>query len=750
MKTSFNKIKIINIFIKFFILGAVFLLPLVFDAFSFLDSVFVYPKVVILYIFVSGLFIATLIKVIYLKKIEINKVVFKKILWPSIYILVLIISTLFAFDINKAWGGSYTRQFGLLTHLFLYFWFILLLFNLSFKPKLIKIKEVYKVIALSVFLVSIYAILQYFGIDFVYWKEAAISTKRAFSTLGQPNYLGLFLVMVIPIVFYLVKVEKNKYLRYFWLLNALFLVLAWFFTGSRSAWLGLIATAFIFIVYFLIKKKKLIKFKTIIFSLLALIIFFAFLFSQPFFKSRLESSLDLDQGSVAMRLLYWESAYDKVLESPIIGYGPEQQKHVLRDSYTKEWAVHEKLNSYSDRAHNIVLDYLLIGGGLLLFAYFMTLRSWFLQAMRALKANNYQIAILILAFIAYLITLVFSFEIIVASFYFWLFGALIIIGTNKDEESKYNYAVLNLDFSKLVRILLIASLVLIYFLFLYPQLQKIIANHYFLASKIAGDKEIYNESLLLYNYSKDTGSGHKYYDLNFADFISYALIENKQRPYRELELKLDEIANNFNFNNYDHVFVRARIKSALGYYNQAKEDYNQALYLAPNISKTYLALADNYFLQENFDMALKYYDLAIEKVPDIKDTRLNNDHRDQLKKYLSIIWEKKGDIYYIKGEHDQAITAFKKAYNYNLYQLPILKKIADSYYLKDNIDMAILYNKKGEQRNPDDPAWLTALAWLYYQQGNTEAAKAELKEALSIREDYKSALDLKKQFNFNF
>jgi putative inorganic carbon (HCO3(-)) transporter len=697
---------------------------------------------------VSGLLIVTLIKVIYLKKIKINKNIFKHILWPSIYILVLIISTFFAFDINKAIFGSYTRQFSLLTQLFLYLWFILLLFHLSIKPRLIKINEIYKTIALSALLVSIYATLQYFGIDFVQWNEAAINTKRAFSTLGQPNYLGLFIVMVIPIIFYLFKIEKNKYLRYLWLLSILFSILAWFFTGSRSAWLGLLSIVFISIFYFLIKKKNLIKLKPLIIGILIVVVFFTALFSSTFFRERFSSSFDINKGSAAIRLMYWESAYDKIIKSPIIGYGPGQQKDVLRDTYTKEWAVYEKLNTYTDRAHNIILDYLLIGGLLLLFAYIMMLRSWFLQGRKALKTNNYQVVILMLSLIAYLIVLLFSFEVIVTSFYFWLFGALIIVGSNKDEKS--NYTVFNLNFSKAVKKLLIFFLLLIYLLFLYFQLQKIIANHYFLASKQASAKGVYNESLLLYNYSKATGFSHEHYDLYFADSIAYLLIENKQKPYRELELKLEEIANSLELSSYDNIFIKARINSALGKYDKAEKYYLQAINFAPEIVKTYQALADNYFLERKYDTALKYYDISIEKIPNINNQKINNEHREQLKKYLSFIWEKKGDVYYNQGKYDKAIIAFQKAYNYNLYQVPLLKKIADSYYLKDNIEMAIFYNKKGKQRNPDDLVWSTALAWLYYQQGNTEEAKIELKEVLNISKDYKPALDLKKEFNFNF
>ncbi|MFP4514994.1 MAG: O-antigen ligase family protein [Parcubacteria group bacterium] len=750
MKTSLNKLRIIDIFIRFFILGAVFLLPLIFDAFSFLDSVFNYPKTVLLYIFVAGLFVATLTKIIYLKKIEVNKKVFKHILWPSIYILVLMLSTVFAFDLGTAFWGSYSRQFGLLTHLFLYLWFILLLFNLSFKSNFIRIKEIYKVIALSVFFISIYAILQYFGVDFLNWREAAITTKRAFSSLGQPNYLGVFLVMTLAIVFYVFKIERNKYLRYLWFFSALFAAFALFFTGSRSSWLGLLAAIFIFILYLLIKKRSLIKAKTIILIILALIIIFATLFSNPYFKERVNNSLNFTHGSVAVRLLYWEAAYDKITESAIIGYGPEQQKHVLRDSYIKEWAVHENLNTYSDRAHNIILDQLLIGGILLLFAYFMIFRSWFLQAIKALKKNNYQVAILILALIAYLITLFFSFEIIVSSFYFWLFGALIIVGEKLNDKEEDSYSIFRLRFSKLIRSLLVFALVLIFLLFTYLQLQKIIANHYFLSSKIAGASNIHNEALLLYNYSKDAGYSHKHYDLYFADSISYSFIENNEKPYREMELKLIDIENTLNLHTYDYFFVKGRINSALRNYEKAEDNFYKASKLSPEFYKTYLALADNYFLKQEFDKALKYYDIVIEKIPDLSDTRINNEHRERLERYLSFIWEKKGDVYYKLGDYDKAIIAFNKAYNYNLQQVPLLKKVADSYYLKEDTASAILYNKKGKQRNPVDPTWSTALAWLYYQQGDINEAKRELEEALSIREDYKSALDLKKEFNFNF
>jgi tetratricopeptide (TPR) repeat protein len=283
-----------------------------------------------------------------------------------------------------------------------------------------------------------------------------------------------------------------------------------------------------------------------------------------------------------------------------------------------------------------------------------------MNSFKALRKGNYQVSILILSLISYLTALLFSFEIIVTSFYFWLFGALIIVGANKNNQNETNYTVFNLRLSKFIQRLLILSLLLIFCLFTYLQLQKIISNHYFLASKRAGARGAYNEALLLYNYSKATGYSHKQYDLYFADSISYLLIENNQKPYRELELKLEEIANSLSLENYDHIFTRARIKSALGNYNEAKEDYKKAINFAPGVLKTYTALADNYFLQEDFDGALKYYDIAIEKTPDINNERINDEHRSQLKKHLSAIWEKKGDVYYKQGGYDMLLQFLRK------------------------------------------------------------------------------------------
>ncbi len=744
MNKKINYLTLINIFIKIFILGAIFSIPLIFDAFSFLDSPTVYPKIVFLYVFVFALFVSTIFKVLYLEKVKIRKQVVKSLLWPSIFILILFGSSLLAFDVKQAFLGSYSRQFGFLTYFFFYLWFVLIVFNVEIDAKLIKIKEVYKTIAISSFFVSLYAVLQYFGYDFLRWLEPAVLTKRAFSTFGQPNFLGLFLTMTIPVTIYLVAKERNRYFQYLWGFISLFSLLALIFTYSRSAWLGLLFSALVFLFYLYKKKKKVLKNKVFILlsSLLLLIIITSF--SQSNIFHRLKSSLNFNNGSVAVRLMYFKASINKIAERPIIGFGLEQQKDTLISQYEKDWSVFEKINSSVDRAHNIILDYLLIGGILLLVAYILIIKNWFSFIYKDIKKGESFLLPIAFSLLAYFVAMMFSFATTSVALYFWLFGALIVAFAD-NKSLNYNYEEINISFSKKIKKILFICLALIFFLFFYLQIQKIIANHYFFATKRAISIGNYGEALLLHDYGLSTGYNHSYYDRHLVDSISYYLINNEKEPYRELALRLEDVSNNLNINTHDNLLAKGRVNSVLGNYSKARDYYFQAIDKTEKMPKTYVSLGDNYFLEGNFNSAIDSYDIALDLIPTLEDERINFEHRDLLKKNISLVLRKKGDVYYKQDRFEEAIAIFKKAYNHNLDDLYLLKKIADSYYALDDISMTIFYNKKGAARDPYSPFWPTALASLYYEKGQNDKVELELEKALRLDKNYKRALNLKKE-----
>ena len=109
-------------------------------------------------------------------------------------------------------------------------------------------------LAFSAMLVSFIGILQYlFGEVSQIWQDAEMFADirgRAVSTFGNPNVLGEYLVLVLPLLFAMFLCAKQFNLRALFfvsfILSASCLVLTW----SRGAWLGFI---FSFIIFILVK-----------------------------------------------------------------------------------------------------------------------------------------------------------------------------------------------------------------------------------------------------------------------------------------------------------------------------------------------------------------------------------------------------------------------------------------------------------------------------------------------------------------
>jgi hypothetical protein len=184
--------------------------------------------------------------------------VWKSLMPFSLLFIFLILSLFFSVDVATSWFGSYTRQEGLISWLFYGLWTLLLIIHLTSDEKiskLIKIEFFLKVISISGLLVSLYAISQLVGLDFISWSEPASVTGRAVSSFGQPNYLACWLVIVLPLVAYLISVSKNKITRASW--SGVFIIelLALFATGSRAVLFIFILVSVIWLLWFSYQKK---------------------------------------------------------------------------------------------------------------------------------------------------------------------------------------------------------------------------------------------------------------------------------------------------------------------------------------------------------------------------------------------------------------------------------------------------------------------------------------------------------------
>ena len=114
----------------------------------------------------------------------------------------------------------------------------------------------FKALIISGALVALYGIMQYaFGwttsnawIDEEMFED---STMRVYSTLGNPNVLGEYLLLVLPFAaVYMIKMKWREISK--WAYGAMFLVLALclVLTQSRGCWIGFMISVVIFVTFY--------------------------------------------------------------------------------------------------------------------------------------------------------------------------------------------------------------------------------------------------------------------------------------------------------------------------------------------------------------------------------------------------------------------------------------------------------------------------------------------------------------------
>lgn len=148
----------------------------------------------------------------------------------GLFLLSQILSTVFSVEPHTSVWGYYSRFHGGLLSTVSY----LVLFWAYSTFMRDKTKKVINVILSAGLVVALYGIAERFGVDKHIWIQDVVN--RVFSTLGQPNWLAAYLIMLIP----LAAAEYR-----FWRLIPVYLA-ALYFTHSRSGFISFGATALIY------------------------------------------------------------------------------------------------------------------------------------------------------------------------------------------------------------------------------------------------------------------------------------------------------------------------------------------------------------------------------------------------------------------------------------------------------------------------------------------------------------------------
>ncbi len=296
-----------------------------------------------------------------------------------IFLASQIISTIFSIDRHVSLFGYYSRFNGgllsIISYIILYYAFVT-----NFPKE--RIRRLLLVALGSGLLISLYGILEHFGIDKNIWVQDV--QNRVFSTLGQPNWLAAYLAVLIPITISLgldkfsIKNKNFIGLLFYWVIASVFYITL-IFTKSRSGFAGFWIVNLTFWALIFLKYRKKI-FKIFIFLNFSFLIF-NFIFGSPFSQFEnitLSHLLQKSQAPTAtitpppagasvletgitesgtIRKIVWKGAIDIMRHYPLFGSGVETFAY----SYYKYRPVEHNMTSEWDflynKAHNEYLNY---------------------------------------------------------------------------------------------------------------------------------------------------------------------------------------------------------------------------------------------------------------------------------------------------------------------------------------------------------------------------------------------------------
>lgn len=339
-----------------------------------------------------------------------------------IYTLFLIASVFVAKYPATALFGSSTRMDGVLSF-FLYM-------NAYFLARQAKgtSKVLFKWMVVSGLLISIVGILQFFQVDPKWLRLYGSSFYGlSFSTMGNPNFLGTWLVLLIPIALYVYVYQKGWYAVLIY--GVLFFNLL--ATHTRGSWIGAFFAVMFFMIGSLVYQKNKVKLlkKYAVVVLVTGFSFTSFVYSSHYdfgdrFWSIFTGLQDVIEGNEdakyagSFRFYVWKKVGILIMERPLLGWGVENMTYAMSDHFYHE--IEEDFGVFKnwDKAHNEFLNIAVSSGIPSLMVYLGFLFLIFKKGIKKIKYSAVHFALLA-SLLGYLIQAQFNLQ-VAHVFYVWM------------------------------------------------------------------------------------------------------------------------------------------------------------------------------------------------------------------------------------------------------------------------------------------------------------------------------------------
>jgi putative inorganic carbon (HCO3(-)) transporter len=369
----------------------------------------------------------------------------------AIFVVLVILSTMFSLHLHTAVWGKYSRFAGLWTIL-IYVATFLIASNFTWNKA--NINTLLKILVTISGLISLHALAQFIGFNFFSW-QTSFSKGRAFANFGNPVFLGSYLAMMFPISSVLTFIEKQRYQKYFWLFLNLLILASLLVTFSRGAW---VAGFFggIIIVWISVSRRLINwrQFAAMIIAILTVISLISWTSAnvggaKPFNNiwSRALSLFRPGKGSALWRLEIWQGALFLIKNRPFLGYGPDNFAWAYPRFETVSEAKISGTNWRIDNAHNWFLQLAsTIGLPATIIFVFIFLRIIYFSLKKTNKHFDDNLSYLLVgigtALMAYLVSLLTGISIVAGTFIFWLLAGVVasfMLNQRKLYQKSLNY-----------------------------------------------------------------------------------------------------------------------------------------------------------------------------------------------------------------------------------------------------------------------------------------------------------------------
>lgn len=335
--------------------------------------------------------------------------------------LIFALASAFSINSRTSLWGDYARQQGLMT---VSAYLAVFLLTASFLRTRAQAERLWLALVWGSAPILIYALAQAIHLDPFDWRSDAASPLV--STLGRSNFLGTYLVLILPLTVARLRVSAFTPL-YILLLVAQLLCLA--LAQARSAWIGAVGAMLTLTILWATAARAKRMTYLLVTVVVCVVLLAASLTQMPGFN-RLENITRVDEGSTAARLTIWQTTLSLIAARPLLGYGPETIPLVFPRVFPPQLVYYQGRLSGVDRAHNVWLDTAMSAGllGVVFFgALLYTLARRSLKAWRAVSdpAERWLWVALAGSVVGHLIDLEFGFDLTATASIFWLILALI-------------------------------------------------------------------------------------------------------------------------------------------------------------------------------------------------------------------------------------------------------------------------------------------------------------------------------------